>query len=72
MDALPATNLSELAADSVSLWSSATKSWHDVYDVFVEKKQITSPISVLIPVGDEVDMLLQYPNPTSKQVPALD
>ena len=72
MDALAATNLSELAADSVSLWSSATKSWHDVYDVFVEKKQITSPISVLIPVRDEVDMLLQYPNPTSKQVPALD
>ena len=72
MDGLPATNLSELAADSVSLWSSATKSWHDVYDVFVEKTQITSPISVHIPVGDEVDTLLHYQNPTSKQVPALD
>ena len=72
MEAFSATNLSEVAADSVSLWSAASRSWVDVRDVFVEKTQVTSPVSVQIPVADEIDVVLQYPNPNSHQVPALD
>ena len=72
MDAFSATNLSEVAADSVSLWSATSKGSVDVRDIFVAKTQVTSPISVRIPVGDEVATLLQYPNATSSQVPALD
>ena len=68
MEAFSATNLSEVAADSVSLWSAASRSWVDVRDVFVEKTQVTSPVSVQIPVADEIDVVLQYPNPNSHQV----
>ena len=41
-------------------------------DVFVTKGQITSPVTVSIPVADEVETFLTYPNATSNQVPALD
>ena len=51
------TNLTEVAADSVSLWSSTSKSWVDVRDIFVEKAQITSPVEVIVPVMDEIDTL---------------
>ena len=70
MEAFSATNLSKVVADSVSLWSPASKRWVDVRDVFVEKKQVTSPVSVQIPVAEEID--IQYPNLNSHQLPALD
>ena len=72
MEGEPATNLSEIEADSVKLWNAASKRWVDVRDIFVEKAQITSPVEVVVPVMDEVDTYLVYPNATSKQVPALD
>ena len=72
MEDRSATNLTEVAADSVSLWSATSKSWVDVRDIFVEKAQITSPVEVIIPVMDEIDTFLTYPNANSRQVPALD
>ena len=67
-----ATNLSEIAADSVSLWDAKFRSWVNVRNVFVDRALVTSPVSVQIPVADEVETLLLYPNATSSQVPALD
>ena len=42
-----------------------------MHDVFVDKAQITSPVTVSIPVADEVETLLTYPNTKSGQVPDL-
>ena len=67
-----ATNLSEIAADSVNLWDAKSRRWADVREVFVGKGQITSPVTVSIPGADEVERFLAYPNVTSNQVPALD
>ena len=72
MEEQPATNLSEVAADTVSLWNATLKRWVEVRDIFVEKAQITSPVEVSVPVMDEIDTFLAYPNANSKQVPALD
>ena len=72
MEDKSATNLTEVAADSVSLWNATSKRWVDVRDIFVEKAQITSPVEVVVPVMDEIDTFLAYPNANSKQVPALD
>ena len=47
-------HLVEVAADFVSLWGSKSKVWVNVRDAFVEKGQITSPVTVTIPVADEV------------------
>ena len=66
-----ATNLVEVAADFVSLWNPKSRSWVNVREVFVEKGQITSPVTVTIPVADEVETLLTYPNPTAAQIPDL-
>ena len=65
-------NLSEVAADYVSLWDARSRSWINVRDVFIEKAQITSPVTVNIPVADKVETLLVYPNATSGQVPDLE
>ena len=67
-----ATNLTEIAADYVRIFDASSKRWTDVRDVFVTKGQITSPATVSIPVADEVETFLTYPNATSNQVPALD
>ena len=72
MEDRSATNLTEVAADPVSLWNATSKRWVDVRDIFVEKAQITSPVEVVVPVMDEIDTFLAYPNANSKQVPALD
>ena len=66
-----ATNLTEVAADSLSIWDARSRRWLDVRDVFVDKAQITSPVTVTIPVADEVETILTYPNATSEQVPDL-
>ena len=67
-----ATNLTEITADSVSIWDASSKRWAEVRDVFVTKGQITSHVTVSIPVADEVETFLAYQNATSNQVPALD
>ena len=67
-----ATNLTEIAADSVRIWDASSRRWAEVRDVFVTKGQITSPVTVSIPVADEVETFLAYQNATSSQVPALD
>ena len=67
-----ATNLNEIAADSVSLWDAKSRRWVDVHKVFVASGQITSPVTMSIPVADEVETFLAYPNATSTQVPELE
>ena len=61
MEERSATNLSEVAADSVSLWNAGSKRWVEVRDIFVEKAQITSPVEVSVPVMEEIDTFLAYP-----------
>ena len=60
-----ATNLSKIAADYVNLWDAKSRRWADVREVFVANGQITSPVTVSIPVADEVETFLTYPNATS-------
>ena len=72
MEEKSATDLTEVAADSVNLWSATFKSWVNVRDILVEKAQSTSPFTVTIPVADEVETFLAYPNATSGQVPDLE
>ena len=69
MEDRSATNLTEVAADSVSLWNATSKRWVDVRDSFVEKAQITSPVEVVVPIMDEIDTFLAYPNANSKRCP---
>ena len=67
-----ATNLSEIVADYVRIFDASSRRWTDVRVVFVTKGQITSPVTVSIPVADEVETFLTYPNANSRHVPALD
>jgi hypothetical protein len=66
-----ATNLSEVAADRVTLWSAARLEHTDIRELFVASEAVTRPARVLLQVGEETDQLLVYDQPTNDQVPAL-
>ena len=66
----PATNLTEIAADYVRIFDANSKRWTDVRDALSRRGKSRTPVS--IPVADEVETFLTYPNATSNQVPALD
>ena len=71
VEASATTNLSEVAADFVSLWNPAALRHEEVRDLFVPKSAVAQPTEIQIPVGDEVDTTLVYPEPTNEQVPGL-
>jgi hypothetical protein len=66
-----ATNLSEIAADRVTLWSAGRLEHSDIRELFVASEAVTRPASVLQQVGEETDQILVYEQPTNDQVPAL-
>ena len=71
VEASATTNLSEIAADFVSLWNPAALRHEEIRGIFVPQSAVVAPTEVQIPVGDEVDTALVYPEPTNSQVPGL-
>ncbi len=65
------TNLQDVAADRLSIFNPATRQHEDVREVFLNVSQITEVTSFAQPVGDEVDIILTYPDPQPGQVPDL-
>ena len=65
------TNLQDVAADRLSIFNPAKRQHEDVRDVFLNVSQITEVTSFAQPVGDEVDIILTYPDPRPGQVPDL-
>jgi hypothetical protein len=66
-----ATNLAEVAADRVTLWSAASLEHRDIRELFVTSEQMTRPVRMLQQVGGETDELLVYQAATNDQVPVL-
>ena len=71
MEAIAATSLSEIAADFVRLWNQNKSQHEEVREMFVHQDAVVEPQEVHAQIGDEVDVDLQYPNPTNEQVPGL-
>ena len=67
----PTTNLSDVAADRLSIWNTETSSHEDVREIFVNNSRIKAPTRTLQQVGDETDAISVYDEPTNDQVPAL-
>ena len=66
-----ATNLAEVAADRVTLWSAERLAHTDIRELFVASEQVTRPARVAVQVGEETDQILVYDQPSNEQVPAL-
>ena len=71
VEASATTNLSEVAADFVSLWNPAALRHEEIRDIFVPQSAVVEPTEVQIPVGDEIDTTLVYSEPSNEQVPGL-
>ena len=72
MEPSPTTNLSEVNADYVRLWQPSARNHVDIREIFVDKQQIVEPVETEVPVGnDEVEVTLDYPNPSNEQIPGL-
>jgi hypothetical protein len=66
-----ATNLAEVQADYVSLWSAERRAHTDIRELFVHSDAVTRPARVAVQVGEETDEVLVYEAPSNAQVPAL-
>jgi hypothetical protein len=60
----PHTNLAEVAADRVTLWSAERLEHCDIRELFVDSEAVTRPVRILQQVGEESQ-------PSNEQVPAL-
>ncbi len=65
------TNLQDVAADRLSIFNPDTRRHDDVRDIFLNVSKITEVTSFAQQVGDEVDIILTYPNPQAEEVPSL-
>jgi len=66
-----ATNLAEIGADRVTLWSAERLEHTDIRELFVDTGAVTRPARVSQQVGEETDELLVYEAPSNEQIPAL-
>jgi hypothetical protein len=66
-----ATNLAEVSADFVSLWSVEQQRHTNIRELFVSSEAVTRAQRVQVQVGEETDELLAYEAPSNDQVPAL-
>ena len=69
--ASPATNLTTVVADSVSVWSPALRQTRDLHEIFVGVGAVVEPATVSVPKADAVENELRY-TPGPMQLPALD
>jgi hypothetical protein len=58
------TNLTEVAADRVTLWSAEWLEHRDIRKLFVGSEEVTRPAHILQQLGEETDELLVYRAPT--------
>jgi len=65
------TNLSDIAADRISIWNNEERSQQDIRTIFVNREQIKGATRVEQRVGDEVDVVLVFEGPSNQDVPAL-
>jgi hypothetical protein len=54
----PHTNLAEVAADRVKLWSAERLEHRDIRELFVPSEAVTRPARILQQVGEETDQIL--------------
>ena len=71
VEANATANLPEINADVVRRWPPAKVNHEDIRSTFVDQNQVTEPIVVETPIGDEIDTTLVYDAPTNEQIPAL-
>ncbi len=67
----PATNLQDVAADRLSIFNPDKRRHEDVREIFLNVSKITEATSFTQQVGDEVDVILTYPNPLPDEVLSL-
>ena len=60
-----ATNLAEVAADRVTLWSASRRAHTDIRELFVASEAVTRPARVAVQVGEETDEVLVYEAPSN-------
>ena len=65
------TNLQDVAADRLSVFNPDTRRHEDVRDIFLNVSKIKEATSFAQQVGDEVDIILTYPDPQPEEVPSL-
>jgi hypothetical protein len=67
----PTTNLTDIAADRISIWNNEARTQEDIRSLFVNNAQIKPVTRIEQQVGDEVDIILVFEDTTNQQVPAL-
>jgi hypothetical protein len=65
------TNLTDVAADRISIWNNEARAQEDIRTIFVNNEQIKGATRVEQQVGDETDIILVFEDTTNEQVPAL-
>ena len=68
----PSTNLTDISADRISIWSSAQKQFIDVGGSYVPVTALTEPAQVSMPNADAVETQLVYISPKAGEVASLD
>ena len=65
------TNLTDIAADRISIWNVANGQHEDIREIFLNNSKVTDATRFEQQVGDEIDVILTYPDATQEQVPSL-
>jgi hypothetical protein len=65
------TNLTDVAADRITLWNNEERSQQDIRTIFVNNEQVKKATRFEQRVGDEVDVVLVFEAPSNQEVPAL-
>ena len=60
------TNLSDVAADRISIWNNEERAQQDIRTIFVNQDRVKAPARVEQQVGDEVDVVLVFEAPPTK------
>jgi len=66
----PATNTTNISADSVLVWNASNKAFVDVLDLF--KHNLVEPAVVPTPTADAAETALRYTDLSAVKAPAID
>ena len=66
------TNLTDVAADRVQIWNGAKGQHENIRDIFLNVSNVISPTRFEQQVGDELDVILTYPEVAEASVPSLE
>jgi hypothetical protein len=65
------TNLTDVAADRITIWNNEERSQQDIREIFVNNEQVKRATRFEQQVGDETDIVLVYEAPSNSEVPSL-